>query len=92
MNSEQIPAGYVPLDVPGLPRLYGPQADWCVWLTTLPLPETAQLRGAGARAPSKGHGYGMMMAGTKTVETGGADVGGLSWIAARHARSQDTGR
>lgn len=31
------------------------------------------------------HGYGMMMAGTDVVETGGADVGGLSWIAARHA-------
>jgi len=34
----------------------------------------------------------MMMAGTETVKTGGADVGGLSWIAARHAKSHDTGR
>lgn len=31
------------------------------------------------------HGYGLMMAGTEVVETGGADVGSLSWIAARHA-------
>ncbi|WP_255176209.1 DUF6985 domain-containing protein [Bordetella genomosp. 5] len=36
------------------------------------------------------HGYGMMMAGTDVVETGGADVGGLSWIAARHAESIKT--
>lgn len=208
MNSEQIPADYTPLDVPGLPLLYGPQADWCVWLTTLPLPNMAQFRSAGSLAPSRGHarddrlaapgevlaffenddgsggepapmmiaaarwllandaafyravrdamladlprlraeqnsivladdafllppqwdegtlhtlvrlnsvtfhpvtgahyigldfgcawddehGYGVMMAGTDTVATGGADVGGLSWIAARHAASRHAGQ
>jgi len=55
MNSEQIPANYVPLDAPGLPLLYGPQTGQCVWLTTLPLPQTAQFRGAGSPAPSKGY-------------------------------------
>lgn len=34
------------------------------------------------------HGYGLMMAGTEVVETGGADVGALSWIAARHAEER----
>lgn len=34
------------------------------------------------------HGYGLMMAGTEVVETGGADVGALSWIAARHAEKR----
>ena len=34
------------------------------------------------------HGYGLMMAGTTVIESGGADVGTLSWIAARHAKSR----
>lgn len=36
------------------------------------------------------HGYGLMMAGTEVVETGGADVGALAWIAARHAESRQS--
>lgn len=208
MNTEQIPPDSVPLSVPGLPTLYGPKNGWRVWLTALPLPETARFRAAGSPAPSKGyarndliaapaevlaffenddgsgeepasmmisaarwllandaafhravrdalladlprlqaeqdgivlpddafllppqwdegtlrklvrlnsvtfhpvagapyigldfgcawddeHGYGMMMAGTEVVQTGGADVGGLSWIAARHAASRQAGQ
>lgn len=34
----------------------------------------------------------MMMAGAEVVETGGADVGGLSWIAARHADARQGGQ
>lgn len=208
MNTEQLPADYAPHAVAGLPLLYGPRQGWCVWMTALPLPETARFRDASALPPSKGyarddrlavpgevlacfenddgscdapatpmieaalwllahdaafyrtvrdtlladlprlraeqegialpddafllprqwdegsmhkllrlntvtfhpvagaayigldfgcawdaeHGYGMMMAGTEVVETGGADVGGLSWIAARHAAARQTGQ
>lgn len=36
------------------------------------------------------HGYGLMMAGAEVVETGGADVGALGWIAARHAEKRQS--
>lgn len=36
------------------------------------------------------HGYGLMLAGTEVVETGGADVGALGWIAARHAEKRQS--
>lgn len=36
------------------------------------------------------HGYGLMMAGTEVVEKGGADVGALGWIAARHAEKRQS--
>lgn len=207
MNTEQIPADYVPLSVPGLPALYGQKNGWRVWLTALPLPATSRLRGVDSLAPSKGyarddriaepgevialfenddgtgerpelmmtaaaqwllahdaafyravmdamladlprlraeqegivlsddafrlprhwdedivrklvrlnsitfhpvdgapyigldfrcawdeeHGYGLMMAGIEVVESGGADSGTLSWIAARHAESRGPG-
>ncbi|WYX36862.1 hypothetical protein WJ966_08425 [Achromobacter xylosoxidans] len=208
MHTDQIPPDYLPLSVPGLPTLYGPNSAWRVWLAALPLPATSRLRGAGALAASKGHarhdrlaqdseviaffenddgsgeqpapmmiaaarwlldhdaafhravvdamladlprlraeqdgivldddafrlpphwdeqilltlirlnsitfhpvdggpyigldlrcawddehGYGLMMAGTDVIETGGADVGSLSWIAARRATSLGTGQ
>ncbi|BEP66767.1 MULTISPECIES: hypothetical protein [unclassified Variovorax] len=201
MNIAHIPPSYLPLNVPGLPMLYGPKGSWCAWVTALRLPHTARFRDATARAAMRGyaesdriadfgevvayfenddgsgsapsaamieaarwllvndaaffgavleamladlpslraiegstvladdafrlpecwdeatllplvrlnninlhpvagapyigldfscaweheHGYGLMMAGTEIVETGGADVGALSWIAARHA-------
>jgi len=206
MNTTSISASDVPLNVQGLPTLYGSQGSWCAWVTALPLPHTARFRGATARAASPGyakadriaetgevivylenddgsggapdavmieaarwllendavfsravldailadlpslraienatvladdafrlperwdedtllplvrlnsinlypvpggpyigldfscawedeHGYGLMMAGTEVVETGGAEVGALAWIAAQHAQTRQS--
>jgi hypothetical protein len=206
MNTTHISASDVPLNVQGLPTLYGSKGSWCVWVTALPLPHTARFRGATALAALPGyakpdriaesgevavyldnddgsgdapdaamieaarwllendaaffravldamladlpslraiehatvladdafrlperwdeatllplvrlnninlypvlgapyigldfscaweeeHGYGLMMAGTEVVETGGADVSALGWIAARHAERRQS--
>ena len=37
MHTDQIPPDYLPLSVPGLPTLYGPNSAWRVWLAALPL-------------------------------------------------------
>lgn len=206
MNTTHISASDVPLNVQGLPTLYGSKGSWCVWVTALPLPQTARFRGATALTTLPGyakpdqitesgevtvylenddgsegapdgalieaarwllendaaffravmaamladlpslraienatvladdafrlpehwdeatllplvrlnninlypvlggpyigldfscawedeHGYGLMMAGTEVAETGGADVGALGWIAARHAEKRQS--
>ncbi|CUI55556.1 DUF6985 domain-containing protein [Achromobacter xylosoxidans] len=96
MHTDQIPPDYLPLSVPGLP----PRWDEQTLLTLIRLNsitfhpvDGGPYIGLDLRcAWDDEHGYGLMMAGTDVIETGGADVGSLSWIAARHATSLGTGQ
>jgi hypothetical protein len=55
MNTTPISASDVPLNVQGLPTLYGSKGSSCVWVTALPLPHIARFRGATALATLPGH-------------------------------------